>query len=85
MEGAALTEALSIADAPTTAREAAAALRGRFAGLTVVVVDAFDMRGETPAATGSRRSLYFGAREGHCWQVTSDPTQVSGLFVADRG
>ena len=51
----------------------------------MVVVDAFDMRGETPAATGSRRSLYFGARDGHCWQVTSDPTQVSGLFVADRG
>ena len=84
MDGDALTEAMTIADAPATTREAAAALRARFEGIKVVVVDAFDMRGETPVAAGERRALYFGASDGHCWQVTSDPTQVSGLFLAER-
>lgn len=79
-----LAEALSLADAAGTVREAAAALRQRFAPLRVVVVDAFDMRGEQPAIAGTRRALYFGSSDGHCWQVTQDPAQVSGLFVVDR-
>ncbi|MDT7838742.1 hypothetical protein [Aquabacterium sp. OR-4] len=79
-----LAEALQLADAASTVREAAAALRQRFAPLRVVVVDAFDMRGESPAIAGTRRALFFGSSDGHCWQVTQDPAQVSGLFVVDR-
>ncbi|EHR69917.1 hypothetical protein BurJ1DRAFT_1044 [Burkholderiales bacterium JOSHI_001] len=79
-----LQQALATAEAAPTVREAAAALRTQFAPLRVVVVDALDMRDETPAAQGTRRSLYLGASDGHCWQVTSDLSHVAGLFIADR-
>ncbi len=85
MDAAQLQQALSLADAAASLREAAAALRERFAPLRVVVVDALDMRGETPAASGARRSLYLGASDGHCWTMTADPAQAVGLFIADRG
>lgn len=85
MDGTMLDEALRLADAATGVREAAAALRSRFEGLRVVVVDAADMRGETAAARGSRRDLFLGATDGHCWQLTSDPAAAAGLFVCDRG
>jgi hypothetical protein len=84
MDRARLDEALAIADAAATVREAAAALRQRFGALRVVVVDAFDMRDETPAASGARRQLYFGASDGACWAVTGDAARATGLFIADR-
>ncbi|WP_234413995.1 hypothetical protein [Ideonella sp. A 288] len=83
MDAVALQEALAIAEAAGTVREAAAALRARHGALKVVVVDAFDMRGEIPVASGSRRALYFGASDGHCWQVTTDAARAAGLFVSD--
>lgn len=84
MDGATLAEALAIADAAAGVREAAAALRTRFAALRVVVVDAFDMRGETPAAVGTKRQLFLGASDGHCWSVTADPARASGLILCER-
>jgi hypothetical protein len=84
MDLLALDEALTIAETSGTVREAAAALRSRFAALKVAVVDAFDMRAETPAAQGDRRALYLGASDGHCWTVTGDPAQAVGLFISDR-
>jgi hypothetical protein len=84
MDATALQHAIAVADAATTVREAAAALRTQFAPLRVVVVDALDMKHETPVAQGRRRALYLGASDGHCWQVTQDPAQAAGLFIADR-
>lgn len=84
MDTATLADALALADAAGTVREAAAALRSRYAPLKVVVVDAADMRAEQPAAQGERRAIYLGASDGHCWQVTTDPAQVAGLFITDR-
>ncbi len=83
MDAASLAEALRIADAAASVREAAVALRARFATLRVVVVDALDMRGEAPAAVGTRRRLYFGASDGHCWSVTADAAQARGLFLCN--
>ncbi|CAM3673164.1 hypothetical protein [Roseateles saccharophilus] len=77
-----LAEALRLAETASSAREAASLLRQRFAALRVVVVDAFDMRGEVPAAQGAQRRLYLGASDGHCWSVTADPAQAAGLFLA---
>ena len=85
MQAIALGEALSIAEAAATVREAAATLRQRFAPLRVVVVDAFDMRDETPAAIGLRCRLYLGASDGHCWTVTHEPAAASGLFICEAG
>jgi hypothetical protein len=84
MDASSLAEAAVIADGAATVREAAAALRTRFAPLRVVVVDAFDMRNETPAVAGTRRALYLGASDGHCWTVTADAAQAAGLFIAER-
>lgn len=79
-----LDQALAVAEAAATVREAAALLRARLAPLKVVVVDAMDMRGEAPYAQGARRSLYLGATDGHCWQMTTDPARAAGLFICDR-
>jgi hypothetical protein len=84
MDAALLQEALGVADAADTVRQAAAALRERFAPLRVIVVDAMDMRHETPAATGTRRVLYLGASDGHCWAVTTDPAQAAGFYLVDK-
>ena len=85
MDAQTTTEALALAESAASVRDAARLLRERYAPLRVVVVDAFDMRGETPAAQGPTRTLYYGASDGHCWQVTSNPAQAAGLFLADKG
>jgi hypothetical protein len=82
MDAQTATEALAKAQPPC---EAAQLLRQHYAPLRVVVVDAFDMRGETPAAQGDKRALYYGSSDGHCWAVTSDPAQAAGFFLTDRG
>lgn len=80
----ALPEALAIADAQCGVRAAAQALRARYAGLRVVVVDAFDMRDERPAAVGQAVQLYFAASDGHCWHVCDDGAQAVGFYIAAR-
>ena len=85
MDSTRLPEWLALADAAPSARAAAALLRESAAPLRVVVVDAFDMRGEMPAAVGQRRQLWWGASDGHCWSVTAQAAQAAGLFLADRG
>ena len=84
MDAATLDRALALADAEGSLRDVAATLRAACAPLRVVVVDALDMRGETPAAVGTRRQLYLGASDGHCWAVTHDLAKAAGLFIADR-
>lgn len=80
-----LDEAMALADSAASVREAALLLRERYAPLRVVVVDAFDMREERPAAVGARRLLWGAASDGHCCQVTADLSQVAGLYLADKG
>jgi len=84
LDTATLAHATRVADAAATVREAAAALRQQLAPLRVVVVDAMDMRAETPAAQGERRMLYLAASDGHCWTVTTDPAQAAGLYLCDK-
>jgi len=84
MDPVTLDEALAIAGAAGGVRAAATALRARFGPLRVVVVDAFDMRAETPAASSAAYLLYFAANDGHCWRVTGDAAQAAGLYVAQR-
>ena len=84
MDAHTAAEALALAEAAPSVREAAAVLRTRYAPWRVVVVDAFDMRDETPAASGARRQLYLGASDGHCWTVTADAARAAGFFIAER-
>jgi hypothetical protein len=81
MEAHVVTEALALAESAGSVREAAQVLRAHYPQLHVVVVDAFDMRDETPAAEGATRRLFYGATDGHCWQVTSDPAQAAGFYL----
>jgi len=83
MEAHVVVEALALAESAGTVREAAQVLRAHYSKLHVVVVDAFDMRDERPAATGATRALYYGATDGHCWQVTNDPAQAAGFFLTE--
>ena len=85
MDSHTAAEALALAEGAATVRDAAALLRQRYAPMRVVVVDDFDRRGETPAAQGDKRTLYYGSSDGHCWAVTSDPAQAAGFFLTDRG
>ena len=80
-----LGTALALCEQAPGVREAAAVLRPRLAPLRVVVVDAFDMRGEPVAAAGQRCTLYYGASDGHCWSVTADPAQAAGFFLSAKG
>ena len=80
-----LAEALALVDAAPSVREAATRLRERYAPLRVIVVDAFDMRHETPAAVGQRRLLWGDVSDGHCWQVSTDLSSLQGFYVADKG
>lgn len=84
MDAATLADALALAEAAPDLRAAATRLRERLAPLRVVVVDAVDLRDETPAAAGERCALFLGASDGHCWQVTADPSQAAAVFVAAR-
>lgn len=85
MDAAALGQALAIADAAANVREAAAVLRRHLAPLRVMVVDAFDMRHETPAAVGQRCTIFLAASDGHCWQVTGEAAQACGLYLCEQG
>jgi hypothetical protein len=75
---------LAQVDGLASVREAAAALRASLEPLRIVVVDAMDMRDETPAVSGERYQLFLAASDGHCWTVTQDPAQVAGLYISPR-
>ncbi len=82
MQAQTLQDALALAGQAGNVREAAARLRAELAPLRVVVVDAAEMRHEQAAASDHRHRLYLGASDGHCWAVTDDLAQATGLFIA---
>lgn len=74
-------ELLTLAESQPGPREAAAALRAQLAPRRVVVVDAWDLRHEKPAAVGRRFKLYYASSDGHCWQVSEHGAQAAGLLL----
>jgi len=85
MDRAQLDEALRRADQADGPRAAAAVLREQLAPWRVIVVDAMDMRGETPLAVGERCQVYGATTDGHCWSLTGDLARASGLYLCERG
>jgi hypothetical protein len=77
-----LAQALALADAAPDLRAAAVALRARYAPRRMVVVDAADMRDETPAAIGQHVQLFYAVSDGHCWQVSASGEQAAGYFIS---
>jgi hypothetical protein len=78
-----LREAGELVAAAVSVREAAALLRSRDAAMRVVVVDAMDMREETPALSLGRRRVYLAASNGHCWSVTDQALDATALILTE--
>lgn len=76
-----LDEAAQIVGAAESLRGAAAQIRERLAPLHALVLDAFDMRGETPARRLEQRALYLMSTDGHCWSVTPELARASALVL----
>lgn len=62
-------------------RAAAAHIRQHLAPLQTLVMDAFDMRRETPVLEVTGRCAYLMATDGHCWTVTPDLAQARALVL----
>jgi len=75
-----LAVARRILAAAGSVREAAAQLRERFAPLRATVVDATDLRDESPTLRAGRRALFLATSDGHCWSVTPQTRGVQ-LFI----
>ena len=69
-----------IAAAPSL-RDAAALWRARDPAVRVVVVDAREMRDETPALRLGKRCVYLASADGHCWHVTQQPEEATALIL----
>jgi hypothetical protein len=68
------------ADAP-----AVASIRKLAPGLLVTRCDAIDMRDETPFRVFERCSLYLIDGRDHCWKITQDPSDATGIALAPNG
>ncbi|HEY0202190.1 MAG TPA: hypothetical protein VGC24_10905 [Burkholderiaceae bacterium] len=79
-----LRAAGEVVSAAATPRAAAAAWRAQYPGMRMLVVDALDMRDETPALQLGARNLYLAATNGHCWHVTGQPEEASALILTQE-
>lgn len=78
-----IDEAARLVAAAPTIRAAAQSLREQFKGITASVVDAMDMRDETPAWREGSRAIFLAASNGHCWSVTRNPAEASAFVLAE--
>ena len=75
-----------VMDAAPSLREAAALWRAHDPAMRVLLVDAMDMRDETPALVLGQRRIYLAATNGHCWSVTKEPAEATALILTqDEG
>ena len=76
-----LSDVQAIVAEAANVRAAAAVVRERFPGMRALVLDSHDMRAEEPTLQIGSRALYMVATDGHCWTVTGDPAQASGVIL----
>lgn len=76
-----LDDARALLGRATDVRAAATAFRQQFPQLRALVMDAAEMRDETPALTTGACALYLMSTDGHCWVVTGDPAQASAVIL----
>ena len=67
--------------AASSLRDAAAIWRARDPAMRVVLVDALDMRDETPALLLGARRVYLATSNGHCWTITPQPEEATALIL----
>ncbi len=78
-----LRSAAEVIGAASSLRDAAALWRARDPAMRVVVVDAMDMRDETPALQLGHRRIYLATSNGHCWSVTEQPLEATALILTE--
>ena len=71
-----------IGSAPTL-NDAASILRARDPALRVLLVDAMDMRDETPTQLQGHRRVYLATSNGHCWSITQQPAEATALILTE--
>ena len=76
-----LRSAGEVIGAASTLRDAAAIWRARDPDMRVVLVDAMDMRDETPALLLGARRVYLATSDGHCWSITEQPEAATALIL----
>lgn len=76
-----LRQASELVGAAPSLRDAAAIWRAHHPAMRVVLVDAMDMRGETPALRLGARNVYLATSSGHCWHVTQRPEEATALIL----
>lgn len=69
--------------AAASTRDALLALRARFPGMRALMLDASDMRGESPAVQAGARSLFLVANDGHCWTVTRRAADAAAFVLTE--
>lgn len=78
-----LREASLVFGAAASLRDAAALWRTRDPAMRVVLVDAMDMRDETPALSLGARKVYLASTNGHCWSVTDKAADADALILTE--
>jgi hypothetical protein len=61
-----------------------AAYRSQFPGRSLTRCDASDMSNEVPFKQFTAIDLYLVDGRDHCWHITHDPQQATGVVVAKR-
>jgi hypothetical protein len=78
-----LRDASEVIGAAASLRDAAALWRARDPAMRVVLVDAMDMRDETPALLLGTRKVYLASTNGHCWSVTDKAAEADALILTE--
>ncbi len=79
----ALRSAGDVVQAAASLREAAATWRKRDPAMRVIVVDALDIRDETPVLRLGSRRIYLATSTGICLSITQQPEQATALVFAE--
>ncbi len=70
--------------APDADAQAPARIRQRFPRLSITRCDPSDLGAETPFREYQRFDLYLVDGGGHCWRLTENPDEATGLVVVAR-
>ncbi|ABM36898.1 hypothetical protein [Polaromonas naphthalenivorans] len=79
-----LRDAGEVIGAASSLRDAATLWRARDPDMRVVLVDAMDMQGETPALLLGARRVYLATSNGHCWSITQQPEEATALILTQE-
>lgn len=76
-----LRDAGEVVSAAASVLEAAATWRARDPAMRVMVVDAMDMRDETPTLQVGSRCIYLATSSGMCVSITQQPELATAMIL----